>query len=114
MKTRWKTQDIVDALTKEGLTCNVNEPDGDVDTECIEVKTPKMPSIFIKGFNTDNYNTADTPDDVDVEMVEITDGGSSAGGLNTFDEAVVSAYGVLCRVLQSMGFTLVPTMDDYF
>ena len=54
------------------------------------------------------------PANTDVDKVEVTDGGSSSGGLNTDDEPTAILYAKVTSLLRKKGFNVVPCLKDYF
>ena len=116
-KQHWNTDDIIEAIKAEFPTSQVanHGSGGDVDTDNLQVIFPGGGSLRIRGFNTDNYSTAATPSDVDVEMVELSAGKDSRGGLQGVRDPEVSlAYGKLHAMLVTLGFSVVPCLNDYF
>ena len=70
--------------------------------------------LFICGFKTDGYY-GDNRSDVDVEMVELSCGKDSRGGLwGVSEPETIRAYAEAMIVLQGMGFQVVPQLKDYF
>lgn len=116
-KQHWDTEDITEAIKTELPNAKVenNGPGGDVDTDNLMVSLTNGDRIFVAGFNTDDYNTAATPSDVDVEMVELSCGKDSRGGTHGVKQPdTFTAYGKLNAMLVQRGFSVVPCMKDYF
>ena len=111
---RWKTDDVMAALRGEGLDCSPLPPGGDMDTRKILIRVDGEYSLWVTGFDEDIQEEIEDPDDVEVEMVELTDGKDSRGGCNSYAEGHVTAWGKAGRILEGMGFHVVRTMDDYF
>jgi len=117
--TRWKTDEVVEQLRNalRGVHIQKCEPGGDVDVENIIVTMMEGDSgdqLFIAGFKTDGYY-GDNRSDVDVEMVELTCGKDSRGGLRgVFEPETIRAYAEAMIALQGMGFEVVPRLKDYF
>jgi hypothetical protein len=117
----FRTEDLrAYALTLPNVsTVDVLPAGGDVDTKQVEVKVGTTGNhFFVTGFSTGEPCLADMhgadPDNCDVEMVEITDGKSSAGGwtTNLVDDGAV--YVALTTWLRVQGHDVVASMDDYF
>jgi len=124
---RWKTQEVKDliekaleiAAFKDCVAVRVNDIGGDHDTECIQVtwgKPEKRDSLFICGFHctNTNYDEGNSPEDMEIEMVEMTDGKDSRGGLNSSDPNLCMGYGIIMAALRQAGFSVCPQMKDYF
>lgn len=113
---RWITSDVVKLLTAiQGIeSVQVLPQGGDVDTSnlLVNVKDGEDERLFICGFVTDGDIT--TPDDVEVEMVEVTDGQQSDTGLSSSVETVCVAYGRVCGALRRDGFEVVESLKQYF
>jgi hypothetical protein len=86
-------------------------PGGDVDTDNIMVTIPNGERLFIYGF--DPENDPQNQSDCDVDMVVLTDGADSRGGLNVNDPDLGQAYIKIKQYLIDKGFEVVPTLDDY-
>jgi len=115
--THWKTKDVVELLKPLAAKVEVSEPGGDVDTEnlILTAKGAKRDNhLWVCGFRTADRDPVKDPADTDVENVEVKDGQDSRGGLNTDDEATCVMYGRVCSTLRKKGFSVVPTLDDYF
>jgi hypothetical protein len=120
---RWKTPEVKDiiekALAAEGfktsLKITVNESGGDHDSDGILVKW-ENDSLYICGFHCTktSYDPGNTPEDMEIEMIEVSDGKDSRGGLNSADPDVCKGYGVICGALRLAGFSVCPCMKDYF
>ena len=113
---RWKTQEIV-ALIKtipEISNISVNSQGGDVDTSnlFISIKGVEDEHLFVCGFVVDGF--IDSPDDTDIEMIEVTDGQQSDTGLSSGTEYVCVAYARVVAALRKQGFQVVKSMDGYF
>lgn len=108
---QWKTSEILKLLKFSGVTVSVEPPGGDVDTEGV-ILGVSGERLYVRGFatRTSIKNPADTP----IEMVEVSDGGDSRGGLNSDDPKVCSLYGKVCSKLRKKGYNVVPSMDEYF
>jgi hypothetical protein len=119
---RWKTDEIkklmeqVAAETSRPTMVGTGAPGGDVDTSSVQLHFTDEDWLFFQvcGFNCDNYDTARTPDDVEVEMVELTDGAGSSCGCASDDEDFGIAMAKVKARLRKMGFSVVPRLKDYF
>lgn len=69
--------------------------------------------LFVKGFIPDTYRIEET-NNIDVTHVELTDGLTSAGGLNSHDFRLARAYIDVRQYFLNRGFEVVPTLDVYF
>ena len=110
---KWNTEEIVKLLTHPDWKISTTEPGGDVDTTNLIVDTGND-RLFICGFSTGDYNVSETPYNAEIEMIEVSDGRDSRGGLNSSDEATCIAYGIICSRLRKAGFSVVPRLKDYF
>lgn len=111
---RWKTDEII-ALLKD-LNCEIARccAGGDYDTSTIQLTVNGCEDFLdIAGFRTDKP-IGKNRDDAEVEMVYVSDGGDSSGGLNSDEEPICVLYGQVCCRLRKAGFAVVPTMDEYF
>ena len=119
---RWKTDEIeklfeqVAAETSRPTRIVTGSPGGDVDTSSVQMQFTDKDYLFFtaRGFNCGNYETAQTPDDVEVEMVELTDGAGSDCGCASDDEDFGIAMAKVKARLRKMGFSVVPRLKDYF
>lgn len=112
----WNTDKIVNALGKALPTKHIRKDmaGGDVDTESIIITMDTGDQLFICGFKTNGYY-GDERSDVDVEMVELSCGKDSRGGMHgVFEPETIEAYGKAMIVFKELGFDVVPTMDGYF
>ncbi|MEX3984310.1 hypothetical protein AB4Y45_35725 [Paraburkholderia sp. EG287A] len=117
----FRTEDVVAFARSLEHVSNVEVlcAGGDVDTKCVKVHVgPSGNCFFIAGFSTGEPCLVDVfgpdPDNCDVEMVEIKDGKSSAGGWtsNRVDDGAV--YVALTTWLRVQGHEVVASMDGYF
>ena len=120
--TRWKTGDILDLIHGDKAPCRVphfcqvNGPGSDYDTNVIWLTPKGSPDgewISVSGFVTSDAPIA-TPNDCEIEMVMVSDGQDSRGGLNSADLNTCLLYAYVCHSLRSAGFSVVPQMTDYF
>lgn len=127
--SHWKTDEIKTLIENatESLSVNsvtVNLPGGDVDTEVIIVSMDDD-KLWICGFTLEDTlmpyvgNNAGIqrkidPSDMDIEAIEVTDGKSSGGGLNSKHLNTSIVYAHIVSILRENGHAVVPTMSDYF
>lgn len=113
--TRWNTEKMVKLFeSPEVIVERDFEPGGDYDTCPVFVKPRNSEDcIFISGFVTGDDPISDI-NDVDIEMVEVSDGLDSRGGLNSNNPYTIQAYADVRKKLASKGFSVVNKMDDYF
>lgn len=117
---RWKTDNIEGLLGDREWQIERQRQGGDVDTTRLMLTAHSSHPedvldpihLWVYGFHT--QECIDTPDDTDIEMVVVTDGLDSRGGLNTGDLATCVMYGIVCSRLRQAGFTVVPSLDGYF
>lgn len=114
---QWKSQDL--ALAFEQLDeidkVLINPPGGDVDSENLVLEIANGDKLFVAGFHTTDYDIwqKDTAD-VEVEMVELTDGQCGSGGLNSNNSDTAIAYVKARQILVDGGAEVVDQMNDYF
>jgi hypothetical protein len=94
----------------------VLEIGGDHDTEGVQIVWGDGNALWICGFHctNTNFDPGNSPEDMEIEMVEVSDGKDSRGGLNSSDPDVCKGYGVICGALRQFGFSVCPCMKDYF
>lgn len=113
---KWITNDMVKLLSGiQGISSvEVHPQGGDVDTSnlILNIKNGQGEQLFICGFNIDDYIT--TPDDVEIEMIEVSDGLDGRGGLSSDIDEVCVAYGRVTGALRRAGFQVVECLKDYF
>ncbi len=110
----WKTKKVGGLLCTLGYKVETFPPGGDHDTTLITMKCPSAPdeTLYIRGFHAENL--MGDPDDAEIEMVEVEDGGDSRGGLNSSNTDFCVMYGRAVALLRQSGYDVVPSMDDYF
>jgi hypothetical protein len=109
---RWKTQDILNLFSHLNCQIATDRPGGDYDTTVVTLTPKNGDSIFVSGFNTETPTT--NPDDMDIEMVEVSDGLDSSGGLNSSKMDTCRLYAEAFGTLRNNGFHVVKNMRDYF
>ena len=111
----WNTKNVVADLSKLATVGKVmvSTSGGDYDTENLRI-FPKAGGdpMYVCGFNTGKEQT--TPDNVEVEFVELTDGFDSRGGLNSDNPNTGKLWLDLRTYFRSQGAKVVPQMRDYF
>jgi len=114
--TKWISKDIITKLEDTNLVVELQKyPGGDYDT-CpiiVRIKGRIEPAFFISGFVTTD-NPIEKSDNVEVEMVELTDGLDSRGGLNSDDPIIIQLYADIRIKLAELNFSIVNSMEDYF
>ena len=116
-EVKWNTDAIIKLLTDARWNLEVTGAGGDCDTECIILRIDGYKvaddMLYISGFTTDCKGIPNTKD-CEIESIEVSDGKDSQGGLNSSDENLGVAYGVVCSRLRKAGFSVVSCMKDYF
>lgn len=116
---QWNTQRIIEALKEKlpfEVDISIGEPGGDVDTNGVYV-TPEEDGdywISIYGFLTGGYLDEER-DDCEIDLVEIRDYDSdSSGGIQTkeLNNKILAAH--VQQIVEDLGYTCVPQMDNYF
>jgi len=93
----------------------VNGPGGDVDTDNIVLTVDGSDEkIYIAGFEVDSMSELPDKSDVDVSMVELTDGQCGSGGLNSGDFRTAQAFIHVRQYFVVNGADVVDSMKDYF
>lgn len=111
----WDTEEMVKLLQSPDWTITIHPPGGDVDTETLYlVAKGAKPHIglYLCGFNS--QDNVEDPKRSSVEMLELSDGEDSAGGLNTDDEPTCIMYAKVISKLRKAGWVVVPCLKDYF
>lgn len=111
----WNTEQIMaDLGIIIPVTAITNNGGEDASTDNLELTLGGVEDkLFVKGFIPDTYRIDET-DNIDVTHIELTDGLSSAGGLNSHDFRLARAYIDVRQYFINRGFNVVPTMDAYF
>jgi len=115
---RWITGEIREMLEKavgdrlRGVV--VVGPGGDHDTEVVILDFGREGRLWVRGFDPDQVLWDNSPGDVKVELVEVSDGRDSRGGLNSEGEDICVGYGLATAALRRAGFSVVASMDGYF
>lgn len=117
----WNTEEMKTVLAAAcpGKRIATSERGGDCDTNSVRVVLDGVSEdgwgefVTLCGFNTDyDRHPITDPDNVDVEMLELTC--HSGNGLDgaTPDECI--AYGNIMAALRRQGWNVVPYMKNYF
>ncbi len=117
--SHWVTADVVSLLSsiptdKIGkVSIQTTSQGGDVDsTNLLVTSSASQGRFHICGFTTNGDITM--PDDCQVEMVEVTDGKDSRGGVNSRHEPTVLLHTRICAALEAAGFSVVDSLKAYF
>ena len=120
---KWKTaevkklvEDTVRALPDKPKRILVCEPGGDYDSEGLQVQYGKGDEFLnVCGFHTEHTNlkNGNTPEDMEIEMVEVSDGQDSRGGLNSSDNRVYGLRGNL-RSFEAQGVCCGAALEGLF
>ncbi len=111
----WNTQQIIEDL--EQVIPNVKNikaigQSGDYDTNSIVIQFDgTKDNLFLCGFTPQIKCT--TPDNAEVDYVELTDGLDDQGGLKTDDEKVSQAFLAAKKYLRSKKFVVANTIKDF-
>lgn len=112
----WNTEKVSALLNTLAYKARYEKktPGGDYDTSVITMKCPSAPgeTLFIRGFR--HSKALEDPDNAEIEMVEVEDGGDSRGGLNSSSTDFCVMYAKTVALLRQNGYNVVPSMDDYF
>lgn len=116
MKFYWKTNDIIIDLShiKEVDWVDERPPGGDVDTDNLAVHVDGSPdSLWVCGFVVENDRTCHSSN-TKVDMIQITDGLDSRGGLNSKNPLTAQAYIAVRQYFVDRDAEVVDSMDPYF
>ena len=113
---RWKTDEIVAAINKLPQVTRVDTAGqgGDCDTNNLVIHIKGSGKrLFMCGFTS--QGEINTPNNVDVEMVELNDGGNSWGhAVDWKDLKLVLSYQAIYTHMDKIGFNVVQRLKDYF
>lgn len=116
MKIRWNTKQIQSDLSQlfAVVRVDINPPGGDVDTDNLIIRINGTNEyLIVCGFNTsDDMITAQTPSDVDVEMIQLCD--TSGDGLQSNNPTLAVTYVEVRQYFVNQDIEVVPSMDPYF
>jgi hypothetical protein len=112
---KWITSAVMALLCDPKWSIEAVGQGGDWDTNnlVINLLGNENNRLFIRGFNPKNTPEVTTPDDAEIEMVEVTDGGDSRGGWNIYEREFGNMYVEVCVRLNEAGYLVVPCMDEY-
>lgn len=117
MMFNWHSATIVSDLLKiKNVTKIVNQGQGgDIDSDNLVIYVRGCEDkLFVNGFNTPDEDDIETPGSCGVEMVELSDGLDSRGGLNTTDGTVAMVYMRVRQYFIDKGAIVVPTHKEYW
>lgn len=112
---RWNTDQIADDVRMLSFvkSVTIDEPGGDVDTDNLVVEIDGSEDhLFVAGFSVD-FELKNTSN-VDVEMIELSDGMDSSGGLSSSDNNTAQAYIAVRQYFVDKNAAIVNSMKDYF
>lgn len=114
----WNSSAIIKALEQLDGVVKVKNlgQGGDVDTDNLEIVVNKSPdSLYVCGFvHSQPESIILTPSDSPVELIELTDGKDSRGGLHSGNKNTAAVYGAVHSWFIQQGFEVVPQLKDYF
>ena len=116
MKFRWLTPKIETDLAQLPYVKGVrrNAPGGDYDTEVVIVEVEDSPDrLWVRGFVTDDGGLESTHN-VDVDMIELTDGLQDDHGLTSNNQYTALVYVSIRQYFIDKGAEVVQSMDGYF
>lgn len=112
----WNTEKIIKDLTAKFpdiKKINNNGQGGDYDTDTLVIKVNgTRDSLFVCGFTPDVH--CDDPSNADVEIVAITDGLDSRGGLNSNSENLAKVFVQVRKYFETKKFETANSIDEYF
>ena len=117
MKYHWNSQKIhADICHIPGVGAVFNDgPGGDVDTDTFRIEVAGTDEfLYVKGFETGSCRELPDKSDVDVDMVELTDGLCSSGGLNSNLMETAQLFILVRAYFINHGADVVDTLDVYF
>ena len=120
----WNSQKIHKELCAiPGIASIFNDgPGGDVDTDNFRIELDSTEDrLFVRGFTTQDYDRAtmkpyELPNrnDVEIEMVELTDGQCHSGGLNSASMETAQAFILVRAYFLNQNAEVVDQIKDYF
>lgn len=111
---KWNTDEMIRLLSQFGKVTPC-EQWSEITSRNIVVEAEgaaKHNQIYVTGFITGD--TELNGNDCEIEMIEVSDGQDSRGGLNTDDEPTCVLYAKIVSALRKKGFSVVPQMKNYF
>ena len=112
---RWQTDTFVRALEQFNCQVTTKSPGGDYDTTNLILGAKGAEEdarLYVLGFTQEIEMV--NPDDADVEMIEISDGQDSRGGLNSYDETTGILYVKIRKFFHDSGFEVINQIKDYY
>lgn len=111
----WNTEKIIKDLREIVPNCkeikNLGQSN-DYDTDNIVITfNGTKDSLYLCGFVP--KVKCNTPDDAEVDYVELTDDLNEEGGLNSQDEQIAQAFVLLKKYIRHKKFIVVNQMDDF-
>lgn len=114
---KWNSAQVIGDLKQIPGIKNVTNsgPGGDVDTDNLQIEVSgSTDDLYVCGFITDSNNSIQNPSDCECEMVELSDGLDSRGGLNSEDFRTSQAYIKVRQYFVSKGVQVINQLKDYF
>lgn len=115
---KWNTEKMIKLLSNLPVSCKIQKTrqGGDVDSTnlMLTANGARDVHLFVVGFVESGKPGIVTPDDCEIDMIEVSDGEDSRGGLNTSDPATCRLYAEVVSALRRCGFCVVNCLKDYF
>lgn len=112
----WNTEKIIKELTEKipEISKIVNNGQGgDYDTDNLYIKIKgSRDTLYVRGFTPQVRCT--TPNNAQVEIIEITDGLDSRGGLNSNNENFAKLFVQVRKYFERKNFETANSIDEYF
>ena len=90
----------------------VGEREGDYDSEHIIINFSNNESLHVFGFSTKHVSRS--TENIEVEHAVVSDRKWYDGGLNSDFLPLCISYGIICSAMRKLGFSVVPSMNNYF
>lgn len=116
-KFHWNSEEIErDLCWIDGIQKITNiGPGGDVDSDNFHIVVEDSDdALWVCGFNVDDYRTARSATDVDVDMIQLTDGLDSRGGLNSKNHNTGNVYLAVRQYFIDRQAVVVGNLREYF
>lgn len=113
----WITGNIISDLNKISNVSSVesNGQGGSYDTDNLVLGiVGSNNNLFVCGFDADSDDELSTPGNSIVQFIELTDGLSSNGGLNSKNKQTSKVYIAVRQYFIDIGFNVVPSIKPYF
>ena len=114
---RWNSTQIEQDLAALPGIANVDNqgPGGDFDTDTMVLEIAGCEDcLWIRGFDHDTQQELPHKSDIDVPLVEVTDGLCYSGGLNSTQIELIKAYAEVRIYFANAGADVVDQIKDYF